>query len=137
MTDLTPEQKDDFKKQIDEAKTTEEVDAIVDEADKQNEKNKSDREARETQELKDKKTDAKNQIDGMTDLTPEQKDDFKKQIDEAKTTEEVDAIVDEADKQNELPRTGSTDTNNLTIMGIISMIITLLLGLFWIPGNAT
>ncbi|WP_205144944.1 YSIRK-type signal peptide-containing protein, partial [Weissella uvarum] len=98
MGNLTDKEKEDAKKQIDGATTTDGVDKIIDETKKQAEKN-----------LQDKKDGAKKEIDGMGNLTDKEKEDAKKQIEGATTTDGIDKIIDEAKKQAEKNKNNKGD----------------------------
>ncbi|EMW6461606.1 GA module-containing protein [Enterococcus faecalis] len=86
LPNLTEEEKADFNKQVDEAKTPKQVDRIVEEAKDKDSSNALDK-AKET---------AKQEINKLPNLTEEEKADFNKQVDEAKTPKQVDRIVEEA-----------------------------------------
>ncbi len=84
LPNLTPEEKAGFDKQIDDAVSGDELDRIVDAANKQADKN-----------LEDAKDEAKQEIDKNPNLSDKEKDEIKKEIDDAKTTDEVDKKVEE------------------------------------------
>lgn len=132
---LTEEQKKDYKKQIEDAKTKEEIQNILKQANdqagknnvkpddikkkekeekekrekEQKEKDKKEREKKqEEQTTKDKKS-ANDTIDGLSDLTKDEKDKLKENLNGksgdttkpgAKTPEEVQQIVNEAQARN-------------------------------------
>ncbi len=133
---LTEEQKKDYKKQIEDAKTKEKIQEILKQANEQagknnvtpeqlKEKEKKDKENKEKeqkkeedkkqehqkkQELQDKKKKASDAIDGLGNLTQDEKDKLKEKLNGksgdatkpgAKTPEEVQQILDEANNLNE------------------------------------
>ncbi|MBP4092725.1 GA module-containing protein, partial [Enterococcus faecalis] len=95
---LTDTEKEELKKQVDEAKNSTEVKGIEDKAKKQGEANKAEKEAKE---LEDAKTKVKDSINNNNDLTESEKDSLAKEVDDSKTIEEVNSVEDKANKQGE------------------------------------
>ncbi|WP_270622142.1 LPXTG cell wall anchor domain-containing protein, partial [Weissella viridescens] len=106
LPNLTDKEKEDIKKDIDDAKTTDEVDEIVEDAKDQNEANQ------DSKNLEDAKNDAKNQIDKLPNLTDQEKDDLKKRVDEATSTDDINNILDEAKRQNDAKTTDPSNPTN-------------------------
>ena len=92
LVNLTDKEKEDFKKQVDDSKTKEEINQVVEDAKKQDAKN-----------LQDAKDAAKEQIskENLPNLTDEERIAFEKQIDDAKTKKEVQDVVDAAKLQDD------------------------------------
>ncbi|MCO5422307.1 dockerin type I domain-containing protein [Enterococcus faecalis] len=108
---LTEEEKADFNKQVDEAKTPKQVDRIVEEAKDKDSSNALDK-AKEV---------AKQEINKLPNLTEEEKADFNKKVDEAKTTKQVVKIVEDAKKVNNSYLAG--DINNDGKVSLIDLAI--------------
>ncbi|MDU0445446.1 YSIRK-type signal peptide-containing protein, partial [Staphylococcus haemolyticus] len=89
LTDLSSTDKATFKTRIDSAKTLEEIDTIVNEA----------KDSNVTSGLTKAKTTANSQIDALKNLTPEEKTNFKNQINGATSVNQIQPIVDNATKQ--------------------------------------
>uniref|UniRef100_UPI0027DBE0BC hypothetical protein n=1 Tax=uncultured Weissella sp. TaxID=253243 RepID=UPI0027DBE0BC len=90
LPNLTPEEKAGFDKQIDDAVSGDELDRIVDAANKQADKN-----------LEDAKDEAKQEIDKNPNLSDKEKDEIKKEIDDKTSTDDVEKEVDDANKQGD------------------------------------
>lgn len=90
LDNLSPEEKDKFKKDIDNATDKAAVDKIVENA-KNNDKEKLD-----AKTLDEAKENAKKVVDELKNLTKEEKETVKKLVDEAKDKETIDKIVKEA-----------------------------------------
>ncbi len=115
---LTPQQKEDFKKQIEDAKDQTAIQNILKAAnDKGNENkknttdpniqqtinnNKNGGDEKKNQELKAAKDAAKKAIDALKNLSEQEKKDLKGKVDKANDINGVNSVVDEAKKQNEL-----------------------------------
>lgn len=132
---LTEEQKKDYKKQIEDAKTKEEIQNILKQANdqagknnvkpddikkkekeekekrekEQKEKDKEEREKKQKEQTTKDKKSANDTIDGLSDLTKDEKDKLKEKLNGksgdatkpgAKTPEEVQQILDEAQARN-------------------------------------
>ncbi|MBL7574453.1 S-layer homology domain-containing protein [Peptoniphilus asaccharolyticus DSM 20463] len=90
---LTNKEKEDFKKQIDDPnKTAEDLDKLANEILKKNEENK--------EKLQDAKNKAKDEINKNKYLTEDEKNNFKKKIDEAKDEQAINKVVDDAKAKN-------------------------------------
>ena len=102
LENLSEEDKDKAKSDIDNAPDTTTVDQIVEDAKKKDADNKTaaDEKAKE-EELAKAKEDAKKEINSNPDLTNADKDKYAKDIDNAKTVKEVRDILDEAKKKAE------------------------------------
>ena len=102
LENLTDEQADKAKTDIDNAPDTTTVDQIVEDAKKKDADNKTaaDEKTKE-EELAKAKEDAKKEINSNPDLTNADKDKYAKDIDNAKTVKEVRDILDEAKKKAE------------------------------------
>ncbi|WP_368552974.1 dockerin type I domain-containing protein [Enterococcus faecalis] len=111
LPNLTEEEKADFNKQVDEAKTPKQVDRIVEEAKDKDSSNALDK-AKEV---------AKQEINKLPNLTEEEKADFNKKVDEAKTTKQVVKIVEDAKKVNNSYLAG--DINNDGKVSLIDLAI--------------
>lgn len=115
---LTPKQKEDFKKQIGDAKDQTAIQNILKAAnDKGNENknnttdpniqqtinnNKNGGDEKKNQELKAAKEAANKAIDALKNLSEQEKKDLKGKVDKANDINGVNSVVDEAKKQNEL-----------------------------------
>ncbi|EOH8750419.1 dockerin type I domain-containing protein [Enterococcus faecalis] len=111
LPNLTEEEKADFNKQVDEAKTPKQVDRIVEEAKDKDSSNALDK-AKEV---------AKQEINKLPNLTEEEKADFNKKVNEAKTTKQVVKIVEDAKKVNNSYLAG--DINNDGKVSLIDLAI--------------
>ncbi|QJS97270.1 DUF1542 domain-containing protein [Dolosigranulum pigrum] len=83
LPELTEEQKDTFKQQIDAAENEEEILEILSKAGNRNELNKEVKEA----------------IDGIPELTDDQRDKYKKEVEEATSDDEVESVLSELENQ--------------------------------------
>ena len=91
LNHLTNEEKAQFKEQINQAKTSEEIADIVKAAQRQDASNL----------LDNQKADGKDNVDSLKHLSQEEKDKYKHDIDDAKTKEEIDSIINKAkDEEN-------------------------------------
>ena len=102
LKNLSEEDKNKAKSDIDNAPDKTTVDKIVEDAKKKDADNKaaSDEKTKE-EELAKAKEDAKKEIDKLPGLTNTDKDKYAKEIDNAKTVKEVKDIIDEAKKKSE------------------------------------
>ena len=102
LENLTDEDKNKAKTDIDNASDIPTVNQIVEDAKKKDADNKaaSDEKAKE-EELAKAKEEAKKEIDKLPGLTNTDKDEYAKEIDSAKTVKEVKDIIDEAKKKSE------------------------------------
>lgn len=98
LQNLSEEEKATAKKAVADATDKAGVDKAVEDAKAQDTKNKEEAAAKKA--LEDAKAKAKEEIDKLTDLTPEQKADAEKAIDEAKNTDEVSNAVKAAEAQD-------------------------------------
>ncbi|WP_283678299.1 DUF5776 domain-containing protein [Lentilactobacillus sp. Marseille-Q4993] len=112
MDSLTQEQKEYYKKLIENSTTTEEINRIINEATTQNKINESKNDSTNTQKLNDAKNSAKNSVSDMSDLTDQQKKDYQNRIDNAKSAEEVQQIIDEARTQNAVNNAKNNSTSS-------------------------
>ena len=90
LPNLTPDEKDKFKKDVDNAVDKPAVDKVVEDA-KAKDKENADKKA-----LDDAKNKAKDEIDNLPNLTPDEKDNFKKDVDNAVDKPAVDKVVEDA-----------------------------------------
>ena len=90
LPNLTDEEKDDFKGQVDEQQDKPGVDKVVEKAKKKDQENK------DKKDLNDYKKEAKEEIDKLPNLTDEEKDDFKGQVDKATDKAGVNKAVNDA-----------------------------------------
>ncbi|MCW0953293.1 LPXTG cell wall anchor domain-containing protein [Weissella ceti] len=104
MNNLSDKEKQDFKDRVDGATKVEDVKAIEKEAQDLNDKNKA--------ELDKHKDDANKGIDGLDNLTPEEKDKIKEDINNGKTKEDVNKIVEEAEKADKEKQAEKDNDNN-------------------------
>lgn len=104
LTNLTNEQKTNFKIQINQAKTIDMAQSLLKEANQLNETNKQ-TQIQKTEELKNKKNQATNTINQLSDLTSDQKTDYINQINTANSIQSIDLVLKNANKQNEDNRT--------------------------------
>ncbi|WP_038103716.1 GA module-containing protein, partial [Ureaplasma diversum] len=110
LTNLTNEQKTNFKIQINQAKTIDMAQLLLKEANQLNETNKQ-TQIQKTEELKNKKNQTTNTINQLTDLTPDQKTNYINQINSANSIESIDLILENANKQNEDNKTKQLNNN--------------------------
>ena len=111
LPNLTEKEKSDFNKQVDDAKTPKQVDWIGEDAkDKDN-----------SNALGKAKEAAKQEINKLPNLTEKEKSDFNKQVDDAKTSKQVDKIVEDAKKVNNSYLAG--DINNDGQISLIDLAI--------------
>ena len=101
LENLTDEQADKAKSDIDNAEDIPTIDKIVEDAKKQGADNKAASDEKTKEELAKAKEDAKSEIDKLPGLTNTDKDKYAKDIDNAKTVKEVRDILDEAKKKAE------------------------------------
>ena len=101
LENLTDEQADKAKTDIDNAEDIPTIDKIVEDAKKQGADNKAASDEKTKEELAKAKEDAKSEIDKLPGLTNTDKDKYAKDIDNAKTVKEVRDILDEAKKKAE------------------------------------
>ena len=97
LPNLTEEEKKDFKGQVDQQTDKPGVDKVVEEAKKKDQENK------DKKDLDEYKEKAKEEIGNLPNLTKEEKDDFKGQVDQQTDKPGVDKVVEEAkakDKKN-------------------------------------
>src|SRR5699024_6393470 len=94
LPNLTDEEKDQIKQEIDDAKTEGKIDRIVEEA------KELDEERQKAKDLEQKKDDAKEIINNLPNLADEEKAEFEREIDGAKTEGKIDRIVEEAREQD-------------------------------------
>ena len=97
LENLSEEEKKEAKISIEAAKTLDQVNAIVSQFTEKDKENKAAKEAAELQEAKDK---AKEEIDKLPNLTEEEKQAQKDKIDNAKSKEEVNKILEDAKKKD-------------------------------------
>ena len=95
MPDLTDEDRQGFEKEIEEARTTDLVNQVVEKAKAKNQENKNARDA-----LNKAKADTLAEIENMEFLDPTDKADFKKKVNLAKDTSEVANIQKAAEARN-------------------------------------
>ncbi|NWK84013.1 GA module-containing protein, partial [Staphylococcus sp. GSSP0090] len=91
LTDLTSQEKKGYKNQINDATSVNQIQPIVDNAKKQDQANA----------LSKAKEAANKQIDGLTDLTSQEKTGYKNQINDATSVNQIQPIVDNAKKQDQ------------------------------------
>ena len=96
---LTQSQNIEFEKQIDESTTVSSINLIIANAQKTSDKNDADTE--QAKKLEEAKQSAKNSVNGMN-LTSNQKVDFEKQINEAKSIDGVNLVVANAKKASDI-----------------------------------
>ncbi|SUP52725.1 ECM-binding protein homolog [Weissella viridescens] len=116
LPNLNDREKDDFKRRVDNGQTIDEINRIV-----------ADAKAKNAQNLQDAKNNGKQQIEQLPNLTPNQKQDFKKRIDDASSMMEIQNIVDEATQSNagqvmtgqqaQLPDTAVNAQSDLGVLG--------------------
>ena len=112
---LTPEQKENYKKQIDQATDQKGIQDVLDQANTQANKNKTDPNVQQTindnkngdkekkdQELKAAKEAAKDIISKLPNLSGDEKKNLKEKVDKAADINGVNSVVDEAKKLSEL-----------------------------------
>ena len=90
LPNLSDKEKQDFNKQIDDAKTTDAIDQVVKDANALN----------DSRNLQDAKDAAKDAVNKLPNLSDKEKQDFNKRIDDAKTTDAINQIVNEAKQQD-------------------------------------
>ncbi len=114
LANLSDDEKKEFTGRIDKASKIEEIQPIVEEANKKDAENKKAAE-KKAKELEEAKTKAKEEIKNDKTLTEEQKKAANKAIDEAKTAEEVKKAVEDAKKDKPVTPTPAKTVNIVTI----------------------
>ena len=101
LPNLDDQEKKDFKDKVDEQQDKPGVDKVVEEAKKKDQENK------DKKDLDEYKKEAKEEIDKLPNLTDEEKDDFKGQVDQQTDKPGVDKVVDDAKKKDSKKGGGS------------------------------
>ncbi len=101
LENLSEEDKNKAKSDIDNAPDKTTVDKIVEDAKKKDADNKAASDEKTKEELAKAKEEAKAEIDKLPGLTNTDKDKYAKEIDNAKTVKEVKDIIDEAKKKSD------------------------------------
>ncbi|MBM0868400.1 hypothetical protein D0429_07235 [Staphylococcus auricularis] len=107
---MSQEEKDKYKHDIDDAKTKEEIDNIINKAKDEDSKHHGNKPT--DTNLDDVKKHGKDNVDKLKHLSQDQKDKYKHDIDNAKTKEEIDSIINKAkDEDSKHHGNKPTDTD--------------------------
>ncbi|WP_278926701.1 hypothetical protein [Staphylococcus auricularis] len=98
---LTQGEKDKYKHNIDDAKTKEEIDSIINKAKDEDSKHQTE------ESLTKAKETGKDNVDNLKHLTQDEKDKYKHDIDNAKTKEEIDSIINKAKDEDNKHQTSN------------------------------
>ncbi|MHC8464110.1 LPXTG cell wall anchor domain-containing protein [Weissella tructae] len=93
------QEQEDLQKKLDESKTPDDVNKIVEDAKKESQK-RQDAIDEAQRELEDARKNGSEEIDGLPNLSDDEKNDFKKQLDDASTLDEIKGILNDAVQKN-------------------------------------
>ncbi|MDK7732681.1 stalk domain-containing protein, partial [Peptoniphilus lacrimalis] len=115
LPNLSDDEKDKYKKQVDEAQTKGDVEKAVEDAKAKDAENKNAADEKNKPATADDKNKAKDEIDKLPNLSDDEKDKYKKQVDEAQTKGDVAKIVDEAKAKSGVPAPEPSPTPNPSV----------------------
>ena len=115
LPNLSDTEKDKYKGDVDNAQTKGDVKKAVEDAKAKDAENKNAADEKNKPATADDKNKAKDEIDKLPNLSDDEKDKYKKQVDEAQTKGDVAKIVDEAKAKSGVPAPEPSPTPNPSV----------------------
>ena len=115
LPNLSDTEKDKYKGDVDNAQTKGQVSKAVEDAKAKDAENKAAAEEKNKPATPEDKNKAKDEIDKLPNLSDDEKDKYKKQVDEAQTKGDVAKIVDEAKAKSGVPAPEPSPTPNPSV----------------------